>query len=84
MNLKLASAVAMLLAALLLAGCNASPDRHPIDRKPKPKPNQVGQSRIRPWPTASSIASCNFADTGTTSARSPTSTFHDQASPTPT
>ena len=34
MNLKLlASAVAMLLAALLLAGCNASPDRHPIDTK---------------------------------------------------
>ena len=34
MDLKLiASAVAVLLAALLLAGCNASPDRHPIDTK---------------------------------------------------
>ena len=34
MNLKLiASAVTMLLAALLLAGCSAAPDRHPIDTK---------------------------------------------------
>ena len=38
MNLKLiASAVAMLLAALLLAGCSAAPDRHPIDTKAKAK-----------------------------------------------
>ena len=34
MNLKLlTSAVTMLLAALLLTGCGASPDRHPIDTK---------------------------------------------------
>ena len=34
MNLKLlTSAVAMLLAALLLAGCSAAPDRHPIEAK---------------------------------------------------
>ena len=38
MNLKLlASAVAVLLAALLLAGCNASSDRHPIDTKAEAK-----------------------------------------------
>ena len=38
MNLKLlTSAVAVLLATLLLAGCSASPDRHPIDTKAKAK-----------------------------------------------
>ena len=38
MNLKLlTSAVAVLLAALLLAGCNAAPDRPPIDTKAKAK-----------------------------------------------
>ena len=38
MNLKLlTSAVTMLLAALLLAGCSAAPDRPPIDTKAKAK-----------------------------------------------
>ena len=36
MNLKLlTSAVAVLLAALLLAGCNAAPDRHPTNTEAK-------------------------------------------------
>ena len=36
MDLKLlTSAVTMLLATLLLAGCNAAPDRHPIEAKAK-------------------------------------------------
>ena len=38
MDLKLiASAVAVLLATLLLAGCSAAPDRPPIDTKAKAK-----------------------------------------------
>ena len=38
MNLKLlASAVAVLLATLLLAGCSASPDRHPTNTEAKAK-----------------------------------------------
>ena len=41
MDLKLiASAVAVLLATLLLAGCSASPDRHPIEAEAEAEPSR--------------------------------------------
>ena len=41
MYLKLlTSAVAVLLATLLLAGCNASPDRHPTNTEAEAKPSR--------------------------------------------